>query len=345
MDLGDYDGYGGKIWTKSGDTWTRQYDSSPATDYHATGVVSLVKKQQGYPVTYKEVTDLGQDVYRTNYTEVDGNVQRGLKLSKVANAYWEALQETARNSESSNTLPRASLGAVVGNLIKTQGIVLEKDNIPPIDKAAFIQYRKQLRPELGVTAWYLRSIGGRNYTMQIANGTGNDSHSFSNLANVLGLGAQWQMGKQTALSFDYGQNRTAFGKYMNGETVFEHRARTDVFTPRGRSDGSAPIFWTMRLTIGNADTDRRGSWNAFADYKYFEHGAFFGGNGTGYLPDRYMDGIKSFTIGGGYVPARNWLVELFYTFDAKGTNQRDTLHGPEKFKLGNYTRFQLTYRF
>ena len=250
-----------------------------------------------------------------------------------------------RKSESENKLPRAALGNVVGNLIKSRGIVLERDYIPPIDKAAFIQYRKQLRPDLGVTAWYLRSIGGRNYTMQVANGTDNDSHSFSNLANVLGLGAQWQVGRKTTVSFDYGYNFTRFGKYMNGETMFDHPVRTDIFTPKGRSMGSAPKFWALRLDIGRADTDRAGTWNAFVDYKHFEHGSFFGGNGTGFLPDRYLDGIQSFTIGGGYVPAQNWLVELFYTFDAKGTGRRDTIHGSEKFKLGNYTRVQLTYRF
>ena len=153
------------------------------------------------------------------------------------------------------------------------------------------------------------------------------------------------MSPKTAVSLDCGYNFTRFGKYMNGVTMYDHPARTDIFTPKGRSMGSAPKFWTVRLDIGRADTDIAGTWNAFVDYKHFEHGSFFGGNGTGFLPDRYLDGIQSFTIGGGYVPAENWLVELFYTFDAKGTNRRDTLHGSEKFKLGNYTRMQITYKF
>ena len=42
-----------------------------------------------------------------------------------------------------------------------------------------------------------------------------------------------------------------------------------------------------RLDIGRADLDIPKSWNAFIDYKYFEHGSFFGGNGTG-APDRYL---------------------------------------------------------
>ena len=88
-----------------------------------------------------------------------------------------------------------------------------------------------------------------------------------------------------------------------------------------------------------------GGWNAFADYKYFEHGSFFGGNGTEGVPDRYLDGIRSFTLGAGYVPARNFLLEAFYTFGAKSTSQRDTLYGPEAFTLGDYTRIQVTYKF
>ena len=109
--------------------------------------------------------------------------------------------------------------------------------------------------------------------------------------------------------------------------------------------GGTPHFWTARLDIGQSDYTRPGSWNAFMDYKYFAHGSFFGGNGTGAVPDRYLDGVRSFTLGGGYVPRKDLLLEAFYTFDAKGIGQRDTLYGGENFKLGNYTRIQGTYKF
>ena len=338
------------VWSLSGSgdtmTGTSTYDSSSAGDYRFKRVRAVVTEDSsGWPNYTFTTPDTMSSLYHDQYEEEGSRTRYGLNMSSILFNYLEALEDVLRKSESENKLPRAALGNVVGNLIKSRGTVLEKDYIPPIDKAAFIQYRKQLRPDLGVTAWYLRSIGGRNYTMQIANGTDNDSHSFSNLANVLGLGAQWQVGRKTTVSLDYGYNFTRFGKYMNGETLFDHPVRTDIFTPKGRSMGSAPKFWALRLDIGRADTDRAGTWNAFVDYKHFEHGSFFGGNGTGFLPDRYLDGIRSFTIGGGYVPAQNWLVELFYTFDAKGTNRRDTLHGSENFKLGNYTRAQVTYRF
>lgn len=339
-----------EVWTLSGSgdtmTGTSTYDSSSAGDYRFKRVRAVVTEDSsGWPNYTFTVPDTMGSLYQDQYENESSRSRYGLNMSNILFNYLEALEDVLRESESENKLPRAALGNVVGNLIKSRGTVLEKDYIPPIDKALFVQYRKQLRPDLGVTAWYLHSIGDKNYTMQIANGTDNDSHRFSNLANVLGLGAQWQVGRKTTVSLDYGRNFTDFGKYMNGETKFDHPVRTDIFTPKGREMGSAPAFWTLRLDIGHADTDIAGTWNAFIDWKHFEHGSFFGGNGTGYLPDRYLDGIQSFTIGGGYVPAQNWLVELFYTFDAKGTNRRDTIHGSEKFKLGNYTRFQLTYKF
>ena len=132
---------------------------------------------------------------------------------------------------------------------------------------------------------------------------------------------------------------------MNGHTVYDHTRGGSTFNMRGRAAGAVPSFRVVRLDIGRSDTDRPGSWNAFVDYKRFDHGSFFGGNGTESLPDRYLDGIASFTIGAGYVPVENLLVEAFYTFDAKGINKRDTLYGAENFKLGNYFRMQVTYKF
>ena len=346
--LGDPNYWGtGTVWTKTGDTWTKQTNYSLASEYRFNRVVDIVSTDGSWPKTYKKTTDLVQKAYQSNYTTIDENLKSTdhLALSTIASAYWQALETVAEESESSNALPRASLGNIVGNLIKTTGVVLEKDDIPPIDKAFYLQVKKELAPNLGVTAWYLRSVGDKSHTMLAANGTGNDEHTFDQLANVIGVGAKWQIGKKTAVSFDYGQNRSAFGKYMNGHSTFDHPVRTDIFTPRGHQDGGVPTFWTARLDIGEADMDKPGTWNAFIDYKHFEHGSFFGGNGTDYLPDRYLDGIESFSIGGGYVPAKNWLLELFYTFDARSTNQRDTLHGPESFKLGNYARAQVTYRF
>ena len=208
-----------------------------------------------------------------------------------------------------------------------------------------MQGRHEVSPNIGVAAFYLRSLGGNSHTFRAANGTGNDVDTFDTLANVVGVGARYRLTKNTALSFDYGANFTDFGRYMNGHTRYEHKAGTSDFAIKGRERGTTPTFWVMRLDVGQADMDVAGSWNAFIDYKRFEHGSFFGGNGTESLPDRYLDGIKSFTIGAGYVPVQNLMVEAFYTFGAKVTGTRDTLYGPERFRLGDYARMQVTYRF
>ena len=76
---------------------------------------------------------------------------------------------------------------------------------------------------------------------------------------------------------------------------------------KGRDIGGVPHFWALRFDVGRADMNKPGSWNAYVDYKYFAHGSFFGGNGTEAVPDRYLDGIKSFTFGGGYVPTKDLL--------------------------------------
>ena len=132
---------------------------------------------------------------------------------------------------------------------------------------------------------------------------------------------------------------------MNGHTRYEHAAGTSDFVVKDREAGDTPSFHVIRFDVGRADTTVAGSWNAFVDYKSFDHGAFFGGNGTEALSDRYLDGIRSFTVGIRYVPVKHLLLEGFYTFGAEGIGTRDTLYGPEHFRLGNYTRVQATLRF
>ena len=246
-----------------------------------------------------------------------------------------------------------------------------------IDKAIFAQYKTQINPRLGIQAWFLRSLNNNEHTMQAGHAKTkmlthraivghtddwdpkpiygdvtsevpdltNDMYTTNRLANIFAIGAQYQLGHNALLSLDYGLNRSDFGRYMNGHTNFDHVRNTADFTVKGHSMGGTPHFWTARLDIGQSDYTRPGSWNAFMDYKYFAHGSFFGGNGTGAVPDRYLDGIRSFTLGAGYVPRKDLLLEAFYTFDAKGIGERDTLYGAENFKLGNYTRIQGTYKF
>ena len=290
----------------------RRYPDSPDVSFTAKGKIPAGNK--------RGISHLGQTII--NYLIDDSN--------------WRP--------EDASALPLKLLKRA-GYFVLQVGTVIERDRIPAIKQAAYMQVRHEVTPNLGIGAFYLRSLGGNTHTFRAANGTGNDVDTFDTLANVVGVGARYRLTKNAALSFDYGANFTDFGRYMNGHTRYEHKAGTSDFAIKGRERGTTPTFWVMRLDIGQADMDVAGSWNAFIDWKRFEHGSFFGGNGTESLPDRYLDGIKSFTIGAGYVPVQNLMVEAFYTFGAKGTNTRDTLYGAEKFRLGDYARLQVTYRF
>ena len=296
-------------------------------------------------------------IYENIYKAHSG--QRGLltgtsnTYSRMVVSFFDNMRKTLTEADHYSKLPREALGNATGKVIPTEGVIIQRDVIPAVKRAGFIQYRQQVNNKLGVTAWYLRSTGHENHTVHYTSDSGNESRSFGRLANVFGLGLKYQIGDNTAVSFDYGQNRTDFARYMNGGSiyqstagkVYDNPAGNPQFELKGHRTGGTPHFWALRFDVGQSDYYRPGSWNAFIDYKYFGHGAFLGGNGTGAVPDRYLDGIRSFTLGGGYVPAKDFLVEAFYTFDAKGIGQRDTLYGGENFKLGNYTRIQGTYKF
>ncbi len=274
-----------------------------------------------------------------------GTLPRRADVSLAAQRVLEIIANNWR-PEDDSTLPlQETLFGKLRGIIPVVGTVLQRDRTPGLHRAAYVQVKRALSPAVGVSAFYLRSVRDRAHEMAFANGDHNDVYRYDRLANVVGLGAAWQVNSRIRVTADWGRNMTDFGRMMNGSTVYTHDPNTSKYTIDGRRTGSAPTFWVLRCDIGASDTDRPGSWNAFVDYKYFEHGSFFGGNGTEGVPDRYIDGIKSFTVGAGYVPMQNLLVEAFYTFGAKGIGKRDTLYGAENFKLGDYARVQVTYKF
>ena len=191
------------------------------------------------------------------------------------------------------------------------GQLLMRDTTPAVKTAGYVQVKHLLTDDLGVQAHYMKSLQDSDYGGKIA--------------SVYGLGASLRLGTMAKLSYEWGQNSSDFARTLNG--------------------GSTPSYHVLRLDYGTPDSWQKGSWNAFFDYKRFAHGSFLGGNGTESLPDRYIDGIRSFTVGAGYVPIDNLRVDFFYTFDAKGTAKRATLFGSEDFKLGDYARVQATYKF
>ena len=295
---------------------------------------------------------LDESIYKANVVDINDsgtsgliNVKGSAYYPSMIASYFNSLARMLEKADGNSRLPREALGKYTGAVIPSIGVVLERDTIPPIEKAAYVQVKHMVTPRLGLAAWYLRSFGGSDYRFYTANGNATEAHEFNNMANVFGVGAKYQLNHNASISFDYGQNRSDFGRFMNGNTHYDHKAGSSQFDIKGRDVGGVPHFWALRFDVGRADMNKPGSWNAYVDYKYFAHGSFFGGNGTEAVPDRYLDGIKSFTFGGGYVPTKDLLLQAFYTFDAKGINKRDTLYGSENFKLGNYTHFQMTYKF
>ena len=320
--------------------------------------MEIAKNSVGEHGTVKDITfkdeDLakaGDALYEMNYLNVgtpgestiSKTYQSGMYPYLVAQ-YFNEIVSALEATDGHSKLPREAFIPYTGAIIPAEGIVLQRDVIPAIKRAGYVQLRHMVGKQLGVTAWYLRSTGDDSHAVQFASGLGTSSAMFKGLANVVGVGAKYTTGN-ASVSIDYGQNRTDFGRFMNGRTVYNYVPGSINFTPTGRSMGGNPSFWVVRFDIGHSDYKRAGSWNGFIDYKQFDHGSFFGGNGTGAVPDRYLDGIRSFTVGGGYVPHKDLLLEAFYTFDAKAIGQRDTLYGGENFKLGNYTRIQGTYKF
>ena len=374
------DGYYKKISSSAPEA--KKLDN-PTKEYKFKRVVKIFEKGDyvsGKGSKMNDV-DIAETLKSANFATTTSDYTEG-KMQFFPELYLRELIRVLKSSEQGNTLPRAALEKIIGKPIKVTGLKLERDAIPAIDKAIYAQYKTQVNPRLGLQAWFLRSLNNNEHTMQAGHAktkmvthtgiTGyntdwagdinpddpiygdvtsevpdltNDTYTTNRLANIFAIGAQYQLGHNALLSLDYGLNRSDFGRYMNGHTNFDHVRNTADFTVKGHSMGGTPHFWTARLDIGQSDYTRPGSWNAFMDYKYFVHGSFFGGNGTGAVPDRYLDGIRSFTLGGGYVPRKDLLLEAFYTFDAKSIGERDTLYGAENFKLGNYTRIQGTYKF
>lgn len=299
---------------------------------------------------------LGEILYKGNYTLAKNNRQGkdsiyDLHMPQFVANFLEQLDKTVlRASDSGSQGPRAALEKQLGRPIKTKGLVTRKDVIPSLSRAAFLQVKRQMNTRLGVQAWYFRGQNNTAEKMEYAKQQAgaaeqNGVASFTQLAQVVGIGVKAQIGADLSLSFDYGRNYTDFGRFMNGSSIFEHTKGTADFRVLGRTVGSTPSFWAVKLAMGRSNINVEGSWNAFVDYKAFQHGAFFGGTGAEGVPDRYLDGIRSFTVGAGYVPRKNVFLQGYYTFDAKGMKARDTIYGPENFRLGDYARVQVTYLF
>lgn len=330
QDLGiDYMGRRGVIpWDKVKEGQFKQMSRNEALQLSKTSA-------HDHQTAWEQVYALRNNEVVTGYTKAH--------VSPIMKGNLETLL-SAWKPEDNSSLPLKFLEQE-GYIREQRGIILETSKVPALQRAAFVQVKRQVNDWLGVQGWYLRSTGDSAYQItQVVNFQ--PKHKlFATRAEMIGLGAKIRLYPDVILTAEWGMNHTALGRYLNGTTIYDHTANSNIFRVKEHSLGDNPYFMVYRIDIGQLDMDRQGSWNAFLDYKYFMHGSFFGGNGTETLPDRYLDGIQSFTAGARYMATKHMLLEGFYTFGAKGIQQRDSLYGAERFTLGDYVRIQGTYRF
>ena len=108
------------------------------------------------------------------------------------------------------------------------------------------------------------------------------------------------------------------GPLFNGNTVYQHERGTADFALKGHQMGGTPHFWMARLDIGRADLDIPKSWNAFIDYKHFEHGSFLGGMVLARYRIVILTVFAALHFGAGYVPRKDLLLEAFLHIRCEG---------------------------
>lgn len=97
----------------------------------------------------------------------------------------------------------------------------------------------------------------------------------------------------------------------------------------GAGDTKDPEVWIGKLTYGSADSDARGSWDAWVEYINSDKGALLGGATNSWRDDSVLDNVKSWGVGIDYTLAKNVILTAAQTF---GTQ---TKHGnaadPDEF--------------
>ena len=90
-----------------------------------------------------------------------------------------------------------------------------------------------------------------------------------------------------------------------------------------------PEVWIGKLTYGSADSDARGSWDAWVEYINSDKGALLGGATNSWRDDSVLDNVNSWGVGIDYTLAKNVILTAAQTF---GTQ---TKHGnaadPDEF--------------
>ena len=87
--------------------------------------------------------------------------------------YMYNLEKVVHDAEvwKKSKLPREAIDKIIGNLIRTEGVVLEKDTVPAIDKAALLfNTRKQIGSCPSLQVWYFTLLRVKRTTYLNANG-------------------------------------------------------------------------------------------------------------------------------------------------------------------------------
>ena len=117
-----------------------------------------------------------------------------------------------------------------------------------------------------------------------------------------------------------------FGKW-NALANYEKINSNNSYLVAG--DTKDPEVWIGKLTYGSADSDARGSWDAWVEYINSDKGALLGGATNSWRDDSVLDNVKSWGIGIDYTLAKNVILTAAQTF---GTQ---TKHGnaadPDEF--------------
>ena len=117
-----------------------------------------------------------------------------------------------------------------------------------------------------------------------------------------------------------------FGKW-NALANYEKINSNNSYLEAGNTKD--PEVWIGKLTYGSADSDARGSWDAWVEYLNSDKGALLGGATNSWRDDSVLNNVKSWGVGIDYTLAKNVILTAAQTF---GTQ---TKHGnaadPDEF--------------
>jgi len=89
-----------------------------------------------------------------------------------------------------------------------------------------------------------------------------------------------------------------------------------------------PAVWIGKLTYGSADSDTKGTWDAWVEYINSDKGALLGGATNSWRDDSVLDNVKSWGVGIDYTLAKNVVLTAAQTFGTKAKHGTDD---PDEF--------------